>query len=407
MKPKLILVIVIAIALLIGYGLSTSTKKVVGGELLIDVSGWMIKSKLSDRGWSVEGRTVYGYRAYKVPYVTTDEKNNSVNVSGLMVVPTGLSDAMKKDGLALLSYGHGTIALNKFAPSVATVEFGPIGTAIIFSSLGGFVTLEADYTGYGDSLGHYHPYVMKKSLASSSIDFITAAKKFAKDNNITLSDKLFVTGYSEGGYTAMSTVKKLEEINITVTAAAPMAGPYGLDYMGKSALGFTDESLENYAMTYTALTINAYIKSYDKNISMIMKEPYASKMDKLLDGQSSIKDIDKALPTKTTGENGLLHADFVKDFQTNDTNWFKVALKENSVDDWKPKTPLRFIHCQGDDQVPYSISKNSYKRMVENGAENVTLISPDETEKKKWDHQKCFYPAVRLATSWFAEMRDK
>ena len=37
---------------------------------------------------------VYGYKAYKIPYTTTDEEGNSVKVSGLMVVPTGVPEAM-------------------------------------------------------------------------------------------------------------------------------------------------------------------------------------------------------------------------------------------------------------------------------------------------------------------------
>ena len=38
--------------------------------------------------------------------------------------------------------------------------------------------------------------------------------------------KLFVTGYSEGGYVAMATERALQNAGTPVTAAAPMSGPY-------------------------------------------------------------------------------------------------------------------------------------------------------------------------------------
>ena len=400
----------ISIWALIGCGSSNSNESRVKGELLLDISAKEMKDKLTAADWPIEGYTVYGYKAYKIAYTTKDENDVSVKVSGLLTLPTGLNDKIKEDGPALVSYGHGTIALNDSSPTVFTEKNKkPTISAIIFSSLGGFATLQADYIGYGNSVDHYHSYVMKKSLANSSIDFITAVKKFAEDNNIKINNKLFVTGYSEGGYAAMSTLKALEENNVSVVAAAPMAGAYDLKYMANSALGLNNEVLKGYSMLYTILTLNAYSKSYDKNISEFVKEPYASKIDELLDGKHSFEQIDNVLPHNTSGDNGLLYTNFVDDYQTNSDNWFKIALQENSVNNWKPNTPLSLVHCEGDDKVPYTISQNTYHEMLENGAENVTLITPDHKQAKddKWGHGECFLPAIKSVALWFIEMRDK
>ena len=116
----------------------------------------------------------------------------------------------------MVSDDHGTIFANKKAPSVIASDTGsPSGSAIIITSIGGFATLKPDYIGFGDSKEHYYPYVLKDSLANSTVDFIKKVKVFAKDNNITLNNQLFLTGYSEGGYASMATLKKIEEEQLT------------------------------------------------------------------------------------------------------------------------------------------------------------------------------------------------
>src|ERR1700691_5251020 len=40
--------------------------------------------------------------------------------------------------------------------------------------------------------------------------------------------QLFITGYSQGGYVAMATHRAMETAGMTVTASAPMSGPYAL-----------------------------------------------------------------------------------------------------------------------------------------------------------------------------------
>jgi len=67
------------------------------------------------------------------------------------------------------------------------------------------------------------------------------------------------------------------------------------------------------------------------------------------------------------------------------------------------------VHCQGDDQVAYTIAQNTYNKMINNGATDVELITPDreEAENTKWNHSECYFPSLKLATLWFVEMRDK
>ena len=163
----------------------------------------------------------------------------------------------------MVSDDHGTIFANAEAPSVNAKNIGtPAGSSVILTSLGGFATLQPDYIGFGDSNSHYHPFILKDSLANSTVDFIKQVKKFAVDNNITLNSQLFLTGYSEGGYASLATLKKIEEedIGLSVTMAAPMAGPYALKTMADVVLSQPKLSVPS----FMANVGYAYAKAYSQ-----------------------------------------------------------------------------------------------------------------------------------------------
>ena len=66
------------------------------------------------------------------------------------------------------------------------------------------------------------------------------------------------------------------------------------------------------------------------------------------------------------------------------------------------------IHCQGDDQVPYTISVKTLQAFIRNGARDASLITLDtfERDDKKWSHNKCFFPSLSWATNWFTSVEE-
>jgi len=145
MKEMFRLILVLPVLFFVGCGEldQPSNEKVVGGEVIVDLSGNTVKASLiAEQTPDVDAETiVYGYKAYKIPYTTTDEEGNSVEVSGLMVVPTGLPDIVYSSlGLSMVSDGHETIFSNAEAPTiVAGSTNAPAGPPILLSSLGGFI----------------------------------------------------------------------------------------------------------------------------------------------------------------------------------------------------------------------------------------------------------------------------
>lgn len=410
MKRRISVLLVVSGLFFTGCGSldKPNNEKVNGGEIVVDIDGAVLKGSLLDAKTPgvTEETTVYGYKAYKIPYTTTDEEGNSVAVSGLMVIPTGLPDVVSSRlGLSMVSDDHGTIFSNAEAPVViAGTNNAPDGSSIILTSLFGFVTLQPDYIGFGDSSDHYHPFVLKKSLANATVDFIKAAKHFAGENAINLNGQLFLTGYSEGGYAAMATLQKIEqEGQMQVSLAAPMAGPYALETLAMAVLSQPTLSVPS----FMADVGYAYALAYDEDVASVINEPYASSLEDLLDGSKSRTAIDAELTQVTTGPEGLFNPLFVEDFFTNPNNWFTKATQENDVHAWVPKTAVRLVHCEGDDVIPYQISELTAGTMQKLGATNVALVPVEKTLgiPKLVGHSDCGVLAYGVAGNIFATVR--
>jgi len=309
-------------------------------------------------------------------------------------------------GYSMVSDDHGTIFANNESPSVmATNNATPQGSSVILTSIGGFITLQPDYIGFGDSRDHYHPFILKKSLANATVDFIKAAKVFAKNNNIKLNGQLFLTGYSEGGYAALATLQKIENENtgLEVAMAAPMAGPYALKTMSDAVLSQPKMSVPS----FMANVGYAYAKTYDKELETIFNEPYASKLSALFDGTKTRAEIDPKLSYETTGSDGLFSQSFVDTYFSNDTFWYNNAMIENSLETWAPVTPVTFVHCEGDDVIPFGITQLTAGTMQAMGAENISVAPVEERLglPAELGHGECGSYAYSLTTQLFADIR--
>jgi hypothetical protein len=392
-----------------GDGLEQPSNEVLkGGEVVVDFSAAAMKKSLLEKGIIDVNQTVFGYKAYKIPYTTTDEEGNEVKASGLFVIPPILhAQVIPLGGLSMVSDDHGTIFANKEAPSVIGDRTAiPDGSAILLTSIGGFATLQPDYIGFGDSSSHYHPFVLKDSLANATVDFIKQVKIFSAENNITLNNQLFLTGYSEGGYAAMATLKKIEEekiTDLTLTMAAPMAGPYAVKLIADGVLSQPKLGVPS----FMANVGYAYAKANNQEIETVINEPYASRLPTLFNGDLTGTEIDASLTRDTTGATGLFVPNFVINYFSDDNHWFKKAVTQNDVHTRKPVTPINLVHCEGDDVIPYAISQLTAATMGAMGATSVNLVPVESTLGLDVNvtHAACGSLAYKVTTGIFAQMR--
>ena len=400
-----------------GGGGSPDNETVKGGEVVVDFPADLLRQKLIAAGTKGidENTTVFGYKAYRIDYETVDGHGMPVTASGLMVVPTDYGTreqdakalaSMKQVGLSVVSDSHGTIFADREAPTaVAEATLAPDGSPIVLTSLSGFVTLQADYIGFGASKDRYHPYLLEHPSADTTVDFIKAAREFAEKNGIPLNSQLYLTGYSEGGYVALATLHALEAQEESVTYAAPMAGPYMMDQMALGVLSRDTLPIPS----FMADVAFAYALHYDRNVSELINEPYASELPTLFDGRYARPEIDAKLPHTVEG---LFTQEAITGVLNQDpTYWFYGALLENSTAYWGPQTPVRLVQCLGDDVVPFAMSQGSAQAMAKFGARDVGVIpveiaiTGDPQTSLRYGHVECAAPAYGVVAKIFAKVR--
>ena len=201
-------------------GLCTYTFS-LSSQVLVSVTdlGFFSKNAINFLGIT---NAEYDIQMYKVTYNTTDNANANVEASGMIAVPINATC----DSVPIALYGHGTVLLREDVPSRDNVE-STLGKA--FASRG-YVTVMPDYLGLGD-LNGFHPYQHAESEARVSVDMMRAAVEFIKDSlAYSFNHQVFLSGYSQGGHTAMATSKYIEdnslESELNIIASAPLSGAY-------------------------------------------------------------------------------------------------------------------------------------------------------------------------------------
>lgn len=168
-----------------------------------------------------------GIDVYQVRYNTVDPAGAATTASAAMMIPTGTDPACQGSRPVVL-YAHGTAAQRTLNLADISNEDNLEGllAATMFTTQGS-VLIAPNYTGYDISALTYNPYLNADQESKDMIDALTAARGVLPAT-VTDSGKLFVTGYSQGGHVAMATHKMLQETGATITASAPMSGPYAV-----------------------------------------------------------------------------------------------------------------------------------------------------------------------------------
>ena len=304
-------------------------------------------------------------KAYRLTYKTKNVDGAEVIASGLLIVPVPSGSDPPK-GFPLLSLQHGTIFDDSQAPSYFTSS-ADANAGMLFAS-NRYIVACPDYIGFGESKNVPHPYLHRQTQASASLDMLRAARDFIGQNGIKWDNKVFLAGYSQGGYATMSLLKMMEEqmpSEFSITAAACGAGPYNVEGFMQDLITKTTHGIAGYNNLYVWV-LQTYNRVYGLNrpMSFYFKPPYAA--DVQANGIRST--INASINTAFTDafKTGVINgtdADFLK------------AVRDNNVYDWKPKTPLLLVHGTADQQVFYRNSTDALAAMKARGAADVSLTT--------------------------------
>jgi hypothetical protein len=311
------------------------------------------------------------------------------------MVPAG-TDANCSGPRPIVVYAHGT-STNKaynIADLTSSESSEGLAMAAVFAAQG-YIVVAPNYAGYSTSSLTYHAYLNADQQSKDMIDALVAARKalpLAATPATTDSGKLFITGYSQGGYVAMATHRALQAQGSTVTASAPMSGPYTLSAFGDAIFegqvsGGADVNLTLLISSYQQAYGNLYTATTD-----VFEAKYATGIDTLLPSTTPMSDLVNqgklpadvvfsntppapefasmtpatqpaefaALFAKGFGPDNLITNNYrlayLRDAQTapdggfptmtdglppaNPTHALRVALKTNDLRNWTPNVPM-------------------------------------------------------------------
>lgn len=311
-------------------------------------------------------------------YRTPGALGEDSNASGVLLVPAG---ACASASAPLVAYARGT-EVSKPRTLARATDPETFSMAAMFAAQG-YAVVATDYLGFARSAYAFHPYLHADSEASSVIDSIRAARFAAPTQGLTLSGKVMVTGYSQGGHSSAATHRAIERDNaseINLVGAAHLAAPVNLSGSFK-----LPNAIAGYQF-FVPFIVTAWQKIYGNiytNVTQVFKAPYAATIETLLPSPSLTYTTlltTGALPggTPNQARDALFQPAFLTDVHTNTNNGLYQDALKNDLTGFTPKARTLLCGGSGDPTVPPSVHQNVWKAALDaKGATNVTTVDVD------------------------------
>lgn len=339
---------------LLEFGLSGQWGNFLSRLFVTDILKWFLGQTLKT--------ILYPKVAFwKVRYASQNARGAEAILSGLVIVPLDGLNRPVPD--TLLGFQHGTVLEKRLAPSTfdlsRPLDYLEVLIAAAYA-MDGYTVVIADYPGLGVDPGD-HPYMNAKPLAVSVADLLVAVKNQICASSGFPNPRLFLTGYSEGGYATMAVARELQSNRkyagpLRVLAAAPLAGAYDLSgtmrelMLQKAAYG------DGYYLPMTIRGLHAcYGDAYGDGIftgARALKPEYQFLFD-LVDGYHPVDEVQKYMPPVPRE---ILAPAFIAQLE-NERSAACRALRENDLYHWTPEMPMYLYHSPDDDRVPYANSR--------------------------------------------------
>lgn len=180
---------------------------------------------------AISGTPKCGIDVHHMEYGTVGAAGESATSSGALLVPTG-NDPACQGKRPILLYGHGSSMQHRMNMAELNDPTNEGSGRILFPAAlfaaQGYIVVAPNYAGYDTSNLNYHPHHIADQNGKEMIDALTAAKAALPTLPTPAGDngKLFLTGYSEGGYQTMAAHRAMQLAGIAVTASAPLSGSY-------------------------------------------------------------------------------------------------------------------------------------------------------------------------------------
>jgi alpha-beta hydrolase superfamily lysophospholipase len=225
-------------------------------------------------------------------YITVGGAGEATDATGAILVPSGTDTACSGPRPVVL-YAHGTETDKAF--NMANIrEYSEASLIAATFAAQGFIVVAPNYAGYDVSSLGYHPYLNAEQQANDMVDAMRAAKKAFPDIGAQASNKLLVSGYSQGGHVSMATQRAMQTTyasEFQVTALASMSGPYAMSLFGDVIMA---GSPPLGGTVFLPMVATSYQKSYGglySSTSDVYEAQYATGIESLLPSTTSLTNL--------------------------------------------------------------------------------------------------------------------
>lgn len=310
-------------------------------------------------------RFKYDVELAMVDYDVKDPFGHVRTLSGVVSYPM-LPDSEKNKKLRIYANTHGTIGFNADAPSQDLCSIQMNFIMHFPSHENGYIGVFPDYFGYGTDTDQMHYYEHRETLASATRELIDYVPEYVKQKSLQVDfDKLYIIGYSEGGFAALSTLKSYSETPspfkdfVTLGEAGAYDTKETLKYIFQQAEG-TSEFVASYAWA-----VMTYDKAYqiNRDYNQYFQAEFVPELRKH-EGKNSIFEGIDQLPSIPSE---IFTADFMKGITEGTDEAFVKALDDNDVSNFDAKGKVYLVHGDQDPWVPSFNTDVAYDRLKARG----------------------------------------
>jgi pimeloyl-ACP methyl ester carboxylesterase len=324
---------------------------------------------------------------YRVTYasVVPERGNKPTVTSGLLAVPD-----VDAKSFPMVTYQHGTVYGKQEVPSFP--EQSPETQLMIAQFAGqGYVVIGADYFGLGTST-EPEGYMVKASHQQATYDMLIASRAVLEHLKLTTT-KLFLAGWSQGGFVTMGMLEKLEQSGIKVDAAATASAPVDVFVALNGFLSFprkNDASWVNSLFILSAFSFENYYGVPGLARSLIADAYYDVSRKAYQREPFNAADV-------PTDLHKLIRADYF-DPQFFAASAYGRLVAQTQAYRWIVKSPVRNYFGESDEAISVGLGQlaMTYQRAIGNGNPAVEAISTGSTT-----HRGTFATAVPKWKAWF------
>lgn len=298
----------------------------------------------------------------------------------------------------LLSYQHGTVFGLDEVPSRPDNSFETRLVLAAFASQG-YVVIGADYFGLGTSRvgpgGRRAPnsFIVPEGTVQAMLDHFRASGKVLAALG-QKTPQTFLYGWSQGGWSTMQFLRRLETLEVPVTAAATVSAP--VDPAAAFRRPLANPRPQDAA--WVKGCINNMIWAYEEYGRMpgfaaaAIKPEHLAASRMFYDGDLDWRTFNAGLPATAPP---MLQPEFVATAATGRGRFWET-LELTSAYRWRIKTPLRAYAGDADEAIPAEVSRMvvEFDRLL--GGGGVEFFSAGE----RADHRASFIQATLDLKPW-------